>query len=68
MKKAVDAAQTPVPAECQAKWMDFWATSLGTVRSNTEAVSQMSSRAIDSWIEFVRKNSEITEVRTPKMA
>ena len=67
VKKAVDAAQTPAVAESQAKWMDFWTTSLGAVRSNTEAVSQMSSKAIDSWIEFVRKNTDVADVRVPKM-
>src|SRR2546421_53960 len=29
MRKASDAAQTPVIAESQSKWMDFWAASLG---------------------------------------
>jgi len=66
LKKAVDAAQTPALAESQAKWMEFWTSSMGAVRSNTEAVSQISSKAIDSWIDFVRKNSEVTEVRAPK--
>src|SRR5262245_23396415 len=28
MKKAVDAAQTPRLAECQAKWLDFWTSSM----------------------------------------
>ncbi len=68
MKKAVDAAQTPVLAESQAKWLEFWATSLGAVRSNTEAVTEISNRAIDSWIEFVRKNSDGTDSRTAKTA
>lgn len=68
MKKAVDAAQTPVPAESQAKWIEFWTSSMGAVRANAEAVSELSSKAIDSWIEFVRKNTEVTEVRVPKSA
>ncbi len=68
VKKAVDAAQTPVIAESQAKWMEFWTSSMGAVRSNTEAVSELSGKVIDSWIEFVRKNTEITEVRVPKAA
>src|SRR5262249_20074787 len=38
VKKAVDAAQTPVVSESQAKWMEFWTSSLGAVRSNTEAL------------------------------
>jgi len=66
MKKAVEAAQTPVVAESQAKWMEFWTSSMGAMRSNTEALSEMSSKTIDSWIQFVRKNTETTEVRVPK--
>ncbi len=68
VRKAVDAAQTPVIAESQAKWMDFWTSSMGAVRSNTAAVSELSGKVIDSWIEFVRKNTELTEVRAPKAA
>jgi hypothetical protein len=66
MKKAVDAAQTPAIAESQAKWMEFWTSSMGAVRSNAEAVTQISSKAIDSWIDFIRKNAEVAEVRVPK--
>ncbi len=66
MKKAVDAAQTPVLAESQAKWMDFWTSSMGAARSNAEAFSELSTKAIDSWIDFVRKNAEVTEARISK--
>jgi len=68
VKKAVDAAQTPVPAESQAKWMEFWTSSLGAARTNAEAISQISAKALDSWMDFVRKNTEITEIRVPKAA
>ncbi len=68
MKKAVDAAQTPVIAESQAKWMDFWTSSLGAIRRNAEAMTQINTRAIDSWIDFVRQNTEVTEIRVPKTA
>src|SRR5262245_49399186 len=61
MKKAVDAAQTPVIAESQAKWVDVWTSSLGALRSNAEAISEINTRAIDSWISFVRKNAESSE-------
>lgn len=67
-KKAVDAAQTPVLSESQAKWMEVWTSSMGAVRSNTEAVSQISSKAIDSWIDFIRKNTEVAEARVAKAA
>jgi hypothetical protein len=66
MKKAVDAAQTPVIADSQAKWMEFWTSSMGAMRSNVEALTEINSRAIDSCIDFVRKNTEVTEVRAPK--
>jgi hypothetical protein len=68
MKQAVEAAQTPAGAQSQAKWIDFWTSSLGAVRSNTEAVSQISSKAIDGWIDFVRKNTQFAEVTVPKAA
>jgi len=66
--KAVDAVQTASPAESQAKWMDFWTSSMKATQSNVEAVTQLSTKAIDSWIDFVRKNSEVTEFRVPKSA
>jgi hypothetical protein len=67
MKKALDAAQTPSLPESQAKWTEFWTSSLGAVQSNTEELSQISSRAMDSWVGFIRKSAE-TEVRTSKTA
>jgi hypothetical protein len=66
MKKAVDAAQTPVIAESQAKWVDFWTTSMGAVRSNAEAVTEISAKALDSWIDFLNRNTEVNQIRVPK--
>lgn len=68
MKKASDAAQTPVVAESQAKWTEFWSASAGAVRSSTESLMQISGRAVDSWVDFVRKNTDVTQVRMPKVA
>ncbi|HWX20271.1 MAG TPA: hypothetical protein VN578_10255 [Candidatus Binatia bacterium] len=68
MKKAVDAAQTPVIAESQAKWTEFWTSSMGAARSNAEALAQISTRTFDSWIDFIQKNTEVTEIRVPKTA
>ena len=68
MKKAADAAQTPVIAESQSKWMDFWTASVGAARANTEALMQIHGRAVDSWIDYVHKNTEVTQIRVPKAA
>jgi hypothetical protein len=66
MKKAMDAAQTTALAESQAKWLDFWTSSMRAMQGNVEAVTEMSTKAIDSWVQFVRTNTETTEIRTPK--
>ena len=58
MKKAVDAAQAPAVAESQAKWMEFWTSSMNAMRSNTETMGEITYRAIDSWIEIMRKNGQ----------
>jgi hypothetical protein len=68
MKKAVDAAQTSSLAESQAKWMDFWSSSMKAMQSNIETATDLSTQAIDSWIQFVRKNTDVTDVRVPKAA
>ena len=57
-RKASDVIQAPGLSEKQAKWAEFWTNSLDVARSNTEELSQISSRAIDSWAEFLRKNTE----------
>lgn len=66
LKKAADAAQTPTFGEGQSKWMEVWTAAMVSTRSNIEAISQVSSKAIDSWVDFVKKNSEIVEIRAAK--
>ena len=66
LKKAADAARTPTIADSQAKWMDFWTSSLEATRAAGETMAQISSRAIDTWINCIHKSTEIAEVRVPK--
>jgi hypothetical protein len=68
VRKAVDAVQTPSLPESQAKWMEFWTSSLRAAQANTEALAHINARILDSWIDFVRKNTEMTEMRVPRMA
>jgi hypothetical protein len=68
VKKAADAAQTPAIAESQTKWLDFWTASLRATQANVEAATQMTTRAIDSWAELIRKNGELAEFRTVRAA
>jgi hypothetical protein len=57
MKKALEAAKTSVLEQSQAKWNDFWTSSLDATRSNTEAFSQITSNAIASWTSLVSNGS-----------
>ncbi len=50
----------------QAKWMDFWGASMGTGRANADAMMQIGTRASDTWIDFVQRNSEVTQMREAK--
>ena len=68
MKKAVDAVQSPSLAESQAKWMDFWSSSMKAAQSNVEAATEFSTRAVDTWIEFVRKNADLAEAQVSRQA
>jgi hypothetical protein len=68
LKKAADAAQSPVMGEGQDKWIDFYAASLGAVRSTTEALTQINGKAIDSFIDFVQRSSDLLPIRAAKAA
>ena len=57
LRKAVDAAQAPGLAESQAKWLEFWTSSMKAAQSNVEAVTHLGTQTIDSWIDFVRETS-----------
>ena len=61
MRKAIDAVQTAGIAESQEKWMEFWSSSVKAVQSNLEAVTELNTRTINSWIDFVRKNADAAE-------
>lgn len=68
LRKAVDAAQTPVIAESQTKWAEVASSSLGALRSNVEALTQINGRVIDSWIEFVKKSTQTIQTPVAKAA
>lgn len=64
MKTALEASQSPHLGECQAKWVEFWTSGLKAMQSNVEAVTELSTKAIDSWLDFVRKNSKVIQAGT----
>jgi len=68
IRKATAAVQTTSIAESQGKWLDFWTSSMSATRTNAEAITQIGTRYIDTWIDFVRQNTEVAQVRVPKSA
>jgi len=57
-----------VLADSQTKWMEVWTSSLGAAKVAAEAITQINMRGIDSCIDFIRQNTEITQIRVPKTA
>ena len=62
-KKAADVCHTTSLPECQAKWLDLCTASVDLARTNFEALAQINSRAVDSWIDYVRKSADVAEVK-----
>ena len=65
LKKAADVCQTATLSEYQTKCLDLCTASVEFARSNVEAITQINSRALDSWIKYVRKSADVTEVHAP---
>ncbi len=57
MNKTIEAMQTPTIAESQSKWIDVWATSVKAAQCNAEAITRMSTEALDCWLEMFRENT-----------
>ena len=66
LKKGMETTQTASVGDTQTKWVDYCERSLKTLRTNAQAVADINAKAIDSWIEFVKKTS--AEVAEPKAA
>lgn len=68
MGKATTALQAPFSGDSQAVWMDLWTATLKAAQTNVEAATSLGTNAIDSWLVFVRNNTEIAQIRVPKAA
>jgi hypothetical protein len=55
LKKAVAAGQSASVQEAQSRFLGLWESSLNGLRENAVALTQSHTRAVESWIECVRK-------------
>jgi translation initiation factor 2 alpha subunit (eIF-2alpha) len=56
-QKAMDAAQTRTPSESQAKWVELWEGSLNATRNQIQAYTQIGGKALNCWLDLVRKGA-----------
>ena len=61
MRKVVEVAETPVMAERENKCADFWKLWIQASRSNTEALLNINSRAVDAWFDFLQKSVDLAQ-------
>lgn len=66
IKKGMEAAQTTSYPETQAKVVEFCESSLKSLKANTQAIVDINTKAIDSWLAFVKKAT--AEAPEPKAA
>lgn len=67
MKKGLETMQATSPAESQSKLMEFWESSLKTLKSNAQAIVDINSRAMDSWVGLVKKaTADVVELKAEK--
>jgi hypothetical protein len=58
LKKASAAAQSATPQEAQTRFLNLWEASITAIRETAQTVAQANTKALDSWMEFVRKTAE----------
>jgi polyhydroxyalkanoate synthesis regulator protein len=64
LKRGMEAAQTTSYADAQGKVVEFCESSLKSLKTNAQAIVDINTKAIESWIAFVKKAT--TEVHEPK--
>lgn len=57
MKKGLEAMQTTNVADSQSKLMEFFESSLKSVKSQSQAVVDLNAKATDSWLSMIKKAS-----------
>jgi len=55
LKKAVEIMPAPRNGDMQSAWMQLWESSSRAAQSNSRAVMELGTTAIDSWTNFMRK-------------
>lgn len=57
VKKAMEVGRSSNPSEVQTKAVEFCEASLGILKSNAQAVAEINTKMVESWVNFVKKNA-----------
>jgi translation initiation factor 2 alpha subunit (eIF-2alpha) len=66
LKKGLEAAQTTSFGESQGKLIEFCEGSLKALKANAQAIADINTKAIDSWISVVKKVTVDVELKAEK--
>jgi len=55
LKKAVEVMPTQGNGDLQSAWMELWVSGNRAAQTNSHALMELGTTAIDSWTQFVRK-------------
>lgn len=66
LKKAVGVTQSASLQEAQTKVFGLWEASLNAMCETTQAVTQSNTKAMEAWLDFVRKTGEPAHATSPK--
>ena len=67
LKKGLEAAQSTTFADTQSKVVEFCEASLKSLKSNAQAIVDINTKAIDAWVNIVKKaTAEVVEPKAEK--
>lgn len=66
MKKGMNAVQTSNLGEWREKVMDITESSLKSMKATAQAVIDLNSKAVDSWIGVMKKSVDVAATRAEK--
>jgi len=55
LKKAIEVMPTQGNGDLQSAWMELWVSGNRAAQTNSHALMELGTTAIDSWTQFVRK-------------
>jgi len=62
-KRNIEIPQTNPLAESQTKMLSFWEASLNSMKDSAQAVAQVNTQAMQSWMDLFRKGTEMAAGR-----